>query len=503
MSTAASTGAGTGGSVPCGGNTLDGHMAAWATHAGDDIAAGMGIALTAGGDLIVVGSYQDDDTTFKTDPLPYPTPDGGEEGYDLFVAQYDATGAPQWAIAFNGPMDQRVSNIALDATGNIFIGGLFQGSIDFSASVTISSDVSEAPDAYDGFVAKLDPSGNPTWAVPLGTSGDDEVSQIALDGQGNVIVAGVTSGQQSTLTGNFGCGTVAVEAQTMVFLTKLDPNGVAQWCRLYPVSNEFYDYSNPPLGLAVAVAPDGQIVLAGGFSATGSTSFGQGQLETFGENAAFVFVADAGGNYVWAQSYGDMAGSQWATQVAVDACGDILLGGGFHTSVTFDGVNATAPVDATPGSAFNHIFLAKLTSQGATQPAVGQWLKGYADSGNQFLSTLALDTAGDAALTGLLQDDGNSKGVDLGNGVLLPAVNLAYSAGSYRGNAFVARVDGAGTARWGLRYSGLDGESGNAVTLDDQGHTLVAGQFEDTIDFVTSKPLKPFGDDLFVMKLGP
>jgi hypothetical protein len=494
---------GAGGSMPCGGNALDGHKASWVSHVGSDISNNVAMARTADGSgIVVAGSFDDMDTNFKLDPLPYPTPDGGYEGDDLFIAEYDATtGVAQWAKAFSGPSDQEVVTMAIDAAGDIFIGGYFQGSIAFSETVNISAQAG----SHDGFVAKLDPMGNAIWAVALGTPGDDEVAQIALDAQGDVVIAGVTNGAQngtSSATGDFGCGAVTVEGMPMVFVSKLDPGGAKVWCNLYPVNNGFENYSNPASGLAVTVAPGGQIVLAGGYSGDyPTTSFGQGQLEMFGESDVFVFVSDAGGNYLWAKGYGD-ENTQWVTQVAVDACGDIVLGGGFNTSVTFDGVSQTAAVDSTPGSAYYHMFLAKLTAPAPSQAAVGQWIQAYVDYGTQTPLGLVLDTAGDVTLTGTLEDVASSMGVAFGNGITLAASLTPYTTNSYHPNVFVAKIDGAGTARWALRYSGPQGETGSAVTADDQGHTWVAGTFEDKLNFGTG-PITPLNDDLFVLSLGP
>ncbi len=323
-----------------------------------------------------------------------------------------------------------------------------------------------------------------------------------------MVLAGVTSGfviGSSGTTGDFGCGPgTAVLPQGEVFLTKLTPEGAGQWCSgPYPVDNNYINYSNPASGLAVAVTPGGSVVLAGGFGGEETTSFGQGQLQVPGKGGFFLLETDAGGNYLWAGSYGGGEGNQWVTQVAVDPCGDIVLAGGFDTSVTVGSLSQTAPLDADSGETFDHMFVAKLTPSATTGSApTPVWLNAYVDIGYQVPLALALDTAGDVALAGTLQDNEGSMGVDFGGGIVLPPSPVHYGPGSFHPNAFVAKLSPGGKTLWANRYNGPLGSLGGGVALDDQGHTVVAGQFEDPTDFGTGT-LMPTGSDLFVVKLGP
>ncbi|NJO55521.1 MAG: hypothetical protein HC834_03240 [Rhodospirillales bacterium] len=69
------------------------------------------------------------------------------------------------------------------------------------------------PNYSDGWVAKYDASGTRIWAVQFGTDTGDEAKSIAVDGSDNVIVAGGSSGD----FGGINAG------GTDAFVSKYDP----------------------------------------------------------------------------------------------------------------------------------------------------------------------------------------------------------------------------------------------------------------------------------------
>ena len=102
-------------------------------------------------------------------------------GYDAFVAKYSSLGSLLWTRQFGTANYDEAMGVAADALGNVYVTG--------SAGSDYIHDIQ--PYAY---VAKFDPLGNSVWTRQLDSGTGDISSSASTDGQGNVYVAGITSG---------------------------------------------------------------------------------------------------------------------------------------------------------------------------------------------------------------------------------------------------------------------------------------------------------------------
>lgn len=110
---------------------------------------------------------------------------GSGGGYDIFLTKYSAAGAPAWTITYAGPanLNDYTEDLALDGSGNAVIVG-----------------TSNMAGGLAGIVVlKTKPNGDAAWpaqrydpdpADPL--AGQIQADELALDGGGNVYVAGQT-----------------------------------------------------------------------------------------------------------------------------------------------------------------------------------------------------------------------------------------------------------------------------------------------------------------------
>lgn len=149
------------------------------------------IALDPDGNVVVAGQFYD---------VP-----GETAGYTIL--KYSPSGARLWNLYHAPGGWDWLSDMAVDAAGNIYLTG---------------SSGSLANGQFRFLTVKVTPEGTPAWSRlrgnPQGWTGD-QASRIALDGQGNVYVAGCTS------DANGDCD-FATEKYTTA--------GVFQWRRLYP-----------------------------------------------------------------------------------------------------------------------------------------------------------------------------------------------------------------------------------------------------------------------------
>jgi uncharacterized protein (TIGR03437 family) len=117
-----------------------------------------------------------------------------QQSTHAFVAKLDLTGGGLiYATYLTGSCGDEARAVAVDSTGAAYIGGETY-SLDFPLSADAM--ISVFPTViYSGFVAKLSPAGDRLlYSSFLGGGAEAAVNAIALDGSGDVYLAGITQG---------------------------------------------------------------------------------------------------------------------------------------------------------------------------------------------------------------------------------------------------------------------------------------------------------------------
>ncbi len=113
-------------------------------------------------------------------------------GLDGWVARYDSAGARAWLEQFGTAGNEEAWGLAADAAGNAYVAGYSSGS--FGGPLAGDKDL---------IVARFDPSGGLTWKDQLGSELNDKGAAVALDGAGNLYVAGFSDGTVEQSVGKF------------------------------------------------------------------------------------------------------------------------------------------------------------------------------------------------------------------------------------------------------------------------------------------------------------
>jgi hypothetical protein len=149
---------------------------------------GRAIAVDANGNAYAAGS---------TDSINFPTTPGAFRSFfaggfdDPFVAKLNPAGGLVYSTYLGGSNNDRGSGIAVDGSGNAYVVGS-TWSLDFPTTPGAFQPV-YGGGPYDGYVAKLNPSGTGlVYATYLGGIGLDYGQSIAVDNRGNAYVAGIT-----------------------------------------------------------------------------------------------------------------------------------------------------------------------------------------------------------------------------------------------------------------------------------------------------------------------
>ena len=150
--------------------TADGSSFLYSTYLPDSLAASSAIAVDAAGSAYIAG---------KT-----------SAGH-AFVLKLSADGsAIDYNVTLAGSGADSVTAIAVDPAGNALVAGQTT-SPDFP--VTAGAFQRQLKGTRNNFLVRLDPSGNVLTGTYFGGGGSDSPSSIAVDGAGNIDLAGYTS----------------------------------------------------------------------------------------------------------------------------------------------------------------------------------------------------------------------------------------------------------------------------------------------------------------------
>lgn len=381
---------------------------------------------------------------------------------DVFIASLDGSGNYRWSMHFGGAGAETLAGVAVTPTGEVVLTGTFYGSMAFG-SMTLTS-----ANSLDSFVARLDASGVPAWAVRLGETSDQTVRGVALDDEENVLIAG-------DFTGVLLCTSppipvcVTTAGGSDVFVRKYDRAGAVVWTQRLGDSQDQFTRG-------IAVDRDRNVLVTGRYS--GTLALGSQQVVNSGLGAnLFVMKLDRAGNAVWMRDYGDTK-LQEGNAIATDAANRVLVTGSYTGSIDF------GPAGVLTGSETKTAFAASLSAGGTPR-----WARSFGVDGNHTGLAIAADAEDRAVLTGSAQGT-----IDLGGGPLSSAGGL---------DAFVVKLDGSGRYVWGKLLGSAGDQKGNAVALSPRdGAVVIAGSAGGPIDFGFGE-LGANGTDAFAAVFSP
>lgn len=388
-----------------------------------------GVVADAEGNVIAVGSFQGSvyfgGQTFTS---------AGNQ--DIFVVKFAPNGEHLWSESFGSANDQSATSVAVDSLGNIFITGSFIGSL------PLDKELKSATGSKDIFVAKLDSQGTPKWSKAFGDGSNQTGQSIAVDKDGNVIIAGDFMGSV-----NFGAGAMQSTGDYDVFVAMLDPNGNRMWA-------QGLGGTTTQRSKAVAVDNDRNVLVTGSFSASMQVG---GETLQGTENDMYLVKFSPSGEVTWSRQFGGPS-SQFGTKLAVDPKdGSIAVGGFFLDSISLGGETLM-----TAGAGLSSIFIGKLNADGSHA-----WSKAFGD-GTATVNGLTVDAFGNVLATGDFQ----------------ASINLGGTALQSSGDSdvFLAKLGADGKHVWSKSFGDANGQFGTAIAVDPLGAVLATAHMAGTFD---------------------
>lgn len=316
--------------------------------ANEDI--GYDIEVDVNGDILITGTYEG---TMDADPGPGVANLTMSSLGEIFVQKLDDAGNYIWAKAMmtSNPLNGGDDNgyaMASDAAGNVIVGGMFGGEVDFDpgTGTAVLSNTN-----FDGFVVKLDVNGNFVWVRQLGGTGNISVNSVLVTAGGEVVAAGNFSGE---LDGDTGAGANLINSagDQDLFVVKWDATGNQQWFN--HVGGVLGDYSQ-----SLAEDASGNLFVGGFFSDTTDFDPGAGvnMVASAGGIDAFVQQLDAGGNFISLMQLGG-AGNEGCFTIAF-AGTSLWLAGYFDDTLD---MNPFAGTDVHTSAGSTDAWVVKLGS---------------------------------------------------------------------------------------------------------------------------------------------
>jgi hypothetical protein len=452
---------------------------------GSSADGGSDIAVDAKGCAYVTGTTLSSQATFPVKVGPDVTHNGGDIGYDAFVAKVNPSGSGLVYCGYiGGKKDDHGRGIAVDGKGNAYITG-FTDSEEAYFPVKVGPDLTHNG-GDDAFVAKVNPSGTALVYCGYigGSSYDDRGRDIAVDGYGCAYVVGSAYSTEATFPVKVGPD-LTHNGGDDAFVAKVNPSGSGL------VYCGYIGGADTDHGLDVAVDSLGNAYVSGATSTSQATfpvKVGP-DLTYNGGVDGFVAKVNRRGSALVYCGYIGGSGDDEVHGLAVDSSGRAFVAGTTNSS------QATFPVKIGPDLTHNGVhdaYVAKISASGGSLVYCGY----IGGSSEDYGRGLAVDKWGNAYVTG--DTSSNSRTFPVKNGP-----DSSYNGVS---DAFVAKVNAAGAALVYCGYiGGAERDTAQDIAVDASGSAYVTGW---TGSSQATFPVKAGpdltwngGDDAFVIKI--
>ena len=401
----------------------------------------------------------------------------GPEVAQLSITVVDVPEAG-WAQTWGGSGWEGGQELAVDSSDNILVAGTYEDTVDFDPGT--GTDDHTAVGGADAFLCTYDSSGGFIWALTWGGSDADNAQAIAIDGMGDIYVAGYFGA-----TVDFDPGSGTDEHMSVgdddAYLSKFDSSGNLLWVRTWGgVANDHAE--------DIAIDSMGDVYVVGSFQDTADFDPDSDvyNLTPVGSYDVFVTKFDSTGDFQWARSWGGSMADD-CTGVVVDSSDNVWTVGTFRDTVDFD---PGAGTDDHTAVGNPDIFLSELDSSGAYVMA-----NTWGGPGSAFARGVAINGAGAIFVAGYF-----SGTVDFHPGA---TTDDHISNGSH--DAFLSRFDSSGSYNWTVTWGGVDYDDARQLAIDGTNAVYVTGAFRDTVDFDPSGAFENHtsvgSDDIYVTKL--
>jgi hypothetical protein len=412
--------------------------------------------------------------------------------FAFFISKYDINGNYQWTRVISSSSNNFVEprDLAVDALGNIVVGGEFYGTIDFdgtsgTASRTASTSYSSA------FIVKYLSNGDFAFEEAWGsTACSTKLVSIGIDQFNDVFASGSFSGTCTVdldgTSGGISNLTNPNAPYERLYISKYSNTGAFLWAKNYGGTSNAY-----VIGMKLDSA--GNAYLGGSWAGTNiDFNFDAGtDLHTASGYDSYLMKVSNAGSFQWARTFGG-TGYDMAKQIVVDSNNYVYLVGLFSSpSVDFD---PTAGSDIiTNSSGGNWGYYTKYSSIGGYE-----WTR-YNKVTNMDYLRVTTDSSNSLYLygrySGNIDFTTNHSSTDI----------ISSNAGS--DDVYLTKIYLNGTYAWTKRIGGSGAEGIGSVVTNSVNDVFFTGYFASTTLDIDPDPSiinnvsNSGSNDIFLIKL--
>lgn len=303
---------------------------AWAVKIGASGVSDFGYSIDAdfNNDILVTGSFLgniDFNPGAGTNNLL------STSGGDAFVLKLTSAGVYAWAFNIgNGTNSVDCGNaIRSDVSGNVFVGGYFQGICDFDPSV--ANYTLATTGTQNGFMAKYSALGNFIWAKQYDGTGISSINDLSINASGDVYSVGSFTGAIDADAGPATYIINSISALNDIFILRSDGLGNFVWADKVGAAGD--DAPN-------TISTDATGLYYAGYF-TGTVDFDPSTVNThtltsLGYKDFFVSKLDLNGNHLFSYGGGNLGGDEKIYGIATPSVNLIYLAGTFYGTVDFN-----------------------------------------------------------------------------------------------------------------------------------------------------------------------
>lgn len=392
-------------------------------------------------------------------------------GNDIFIAKFDNNGNCLWLKSFGSDLVEIHGYMKLNNSQDaIYISGGFQGTCLFEATSLISSD------AQDGFIAKIDASGNVIWAknVIWGTN-NQRISALEIDNDDNIICVGAYQSSASleggvTLPGN---------AFFSSFVGKFSNNGSLLWAKGYNADN-----TNNSFG-SIVKTNNGYAIL-GRIRGTLTLDIGTVSSINSGFTDILLYYINDNGIGQWARKIRGNTGNDYEIRITSNGINQLFcscVNSSSSLEIDSTQIDVLTKVVGNSGSGDLFYFSYDITGKFKWYRRFGSTANDVA-YGNNFKNNKLL-------LTG-----------QFGGNISFDSFNLTTAGGN---DIFIAELDTNGVVQNAFKLGNTGSDIGQACVIDVDDNFVIAGDFTSptlTIGSTTLTNPNPPTKDAFIAKWG-
>ncbi|MBW7840383.1 MAG: gliding motility-associated C-terminal domain-containing protein [Chitinophagaceae bacterium] len=358
----------------------------------------------------------------------------------------------------------------MDANGNIYSAGLFNGTHDFDPGPGVYEMTADNSANTSIYISKLDAGGNFVWAVQIPTYVEFGAIELKVDKSGNVYLV---SDLNIATDMDPGPGNYVLTPTGFrdAFVLKLDTDGNFVWAKQFGGPGD-----TGPQGTCIELDKDNNVIIGGTFNNTVDFDPGPGVLNitSSAHFQTFLVMLNNDGDLVWAKQFGN--GSETYTGSAIsnikcDDSGNILVIGSFNGTCDFDPGPGVFNVTSGAGNS-NNGLICKLDNNGDFV-----WVKTLQEEkgDNHYsinLRGITIDREGNLLITGWFTGDYD---FDPGAG--------GQNIFAFPSECFVLKLTENGGFEWVKIIGGAESDLGSDIAVDTANNVYITGVFGNSADF--------------------